>query len=280
MRLSKLKSHIVSVTGLLQKVSGYTWMAIHLIILVFLALFIRREETYYNITLEDSGTEYLTALFALLTAGFFLSNLKRKLPFITKSIFLAGSVCMIFFAGEEISWGQRIFNYTTPGHVADANDQHEFNLHNTSKLFFDRLPDRMTVVFVIFSSILLLRKIYSFLHVPLPHAALLLCFIITDYYRSFDEGIVDFYLLNYIGLMPVIIYSRKERSAKLRLMTFITILTTVMIPLVHISFKSHFGKSKNSASELREMTFSFCCFAYSLFIVIQYRLQPHRNDKL
>ena len=33
-------------------------------------------------------------------------------------------------AGEEISWGQRIFGYGTPDAVAAQNEQDEFNLHN------------------------------------------------------------------------------------------------------------------------------------------------------
>jgi hypothetical protein len=33
-------------------------------------------------------------------------------------------------AGEEISWGQRVFGFGTPEAVAEHNEQDEFNLHN------------------------------------------------------------------------------------------------------------------------------------------------------
>jgi hypothetical protein len=36
---------------------------------------------------------------------------------------------LFFFAGEEISWGQRLFNYHIPL-IENANKQHEINLHN------------------------------------------------------------------------------------------------------------------------------------------------------
>ncbi len=38
-------------------------------------------------------------------------------------------VCFISL-GEEISWGQRIFNIQTPKFIADANRQSELNFHN------------------------------------------------------------------------------------------------------------------------------------------------------
>jgi hypothetical protein len=37
---------------------------------------------------------------------------------------------MFFAAGEELSWGQRIFGLKTPESLAAANEQGELNLHN------------------------------------------------------------------------------------------------------------------------------------------------------
>ena len=37
---------------------------------------------------------------------------------------------MVFVAGEEISWGQRIFSFDTPDFMEDVNEQQEFGLHN------------------------------------------------------------------------------------------------------------------------------------------------------
>jgi len=43
-------------------------------------------------------------------------------------LILAGAI--IFMIGEEVSWGQRIFGWTTPETYAEINKQHETNLHN------------------------------------------------------------------------------------------------------------------------------------------------------
>lgn len=45
----------------------------------------------------------------------------------------------VYFAGEEISWGQHLFFWETPEAWQDVNDQGETNLHNVHALF-DQLP--------------------------------------------------------------------------------------------------------------------------------------------
>ena len=45
----------------------------------------------------------------------------------------------IYFAGEEMSWGQHIFGWETSGYWQTLNDQGETNLHNTGPLF-DQMP--------------------------------------------------------------------------------------------------------------------------------------------
>jgi hypothetical protein len=45
----------------------------------------------------------------------------------------------VYFAGEEMSWGQHFFGWSTPEDWARLNEQAETNLHNTSALF-NQLP--------------------------------------------------------------------------------------------------------------------------------------------
>jgi len=62
--------------------------------------------------------------------SFFKNNYKL---FCSLYIFLA--VLFIFIAGEEISWGQRIFNFETPEQFS-SNLQNEFNIHNFNSSLF------------------------------------------------------------------------------------------------------------------------------------------------
>lgn len=64
---------------------------------------------------EIGGRKWLTAWFALLAAG------------------------SLYIAGEEASWGQQIFAWTTPEGWQAINDQNETNLHNISS-WLDQKP--------------------------------------------------------------------------------------------------------------------------------------------
>ncbi len=49
-------------------------------------------------------------------------------------LYAVAMVAVIFTAGEEISWGQRIFGWMTPGALDDINNQGETNIHNIGSL--------------------------------------------------------------------------------------------------------------------------------------------------
>lgn len=58
------------------------------------------------------------------------------------------SLGCIYFLGEEISWGQHLFNWSTPEAWIEVNDQSETNLHNTSALF-DQVPRTLLTLGII-----------------------------------------------------------------------------------------------------------------------------------
>ena len=49
-------------------------------------------------------------------------------------LYAVAMVAVIFTAGEEISWGQRIFGWMTPGALEDINNQGETNIHNIGSI--------------------------------------------------------------------------------------------------------------------------------------------------
>ena len=51
----------------------------------------------------------------------------------------------MYFAGEELSWGQHYFGWETPEGWGNVNDQQETNLHNTSALF-DQVPRTLLTI--------------------------------------------------------------------------------------------------------------------------------------
>ena len=88
----------------------------------------------YTYTVEDGFIEWLTvlALFSTMLVCFRRAWLLRRQA---KKLFLGMTIlfglAFLFGAGEEISWGQRIFNIESPEFFQQYNAQGETNLHNT-----------------------------------------------------------------------------------------------------------------------------------------------------
>lgn len=59
-----------------------------------------------------------------------------------------------YFAGEELSWGQQIFEWKTPGFFQKYNDQDETNIHNMSS-WFDQKPRLVLALWVLAGGIIL-----------------------------------------------------------------------------------------------------------------------------
>jgi hypothetical protein len=72
----------------------------------------------------------------------------------------------IYYAGEEVSWGQHWFGWGTPEGWMDVNDQGETNLHNTSALL-DQVPRMLLTIAAVVGGViipvyfLVLNKVFS-----------------------------------------------------------------------------------------------------------------------
>ena len=95
-------------------------------------------EKLNSLTKEDGVVESIGALFLLTSAVlFFITFLKDRDSndlFIIKTsknyFFLFFAILFFFAFGEELSWGQRIFNLKAPEILDEINYQREINFHN------------------------------------------------------------------------------------------------------------------------------------------------------
>jgi hypothetical protein len=82
---------------------------------------------------EDGVVEWFTVAGLLLVSFFcfarFAKLLRHKKAWFLFVTFMLG-LFLFFAAGEEISWGQRIFGLATPEYFQKNNAQQETNLHN------------------------------------------------------------------------------------------------------------------------------------------------------
>ena len=129
------KSHMKSIWP--HKPTPYICACIIWLIISYSPFFLFTSETILRLTKEDCFFENSGAIFLFLSsiAFFYLSFREKQMPQIPRLnvkyniFFLFLGLLFFFGAGEEISWGQRIFNFKTPDIMA-SNVQHEFTIHN------------------------------------------------------------------------------------------------------------------------------------------------------
>jgi len=155
----------------------------------------------FNLFKESGLFETMTALFFFICAFNFFLIFKFY-----KSIFciILGIVFFIGF-GEEISWGQRIFNFNTPEFMIESNMQKEMTLHNL-ELFnvYDSNGAQKTGIHKLLSTVFLYKMFWLLYGVLLPASMFFFNGISSMLSRlkilvpSFSIGI--FFLFNWLCL--------------------------------------------------------------------------------
>ncbi|MEP1522969.1 hypothetical protein [Ascidiaceihabitans sp.] len=156
---------------------------------------------------EDGFLEYATSFMLFATAVLCALRLVRDRAYHTKAFALTYVlivVLMIFGAGEEISWGQRIFNIESSEFFLSNNRQYETNLHNMeingvniNKLIFSK----GLVLFLILFYLVLpwvyrrngaVARMFDRLYIPVPKVhfgfAMLAAGLIIDLIPSGKKG--------------------------------------------------------------------------------------------
>lgn len=114
--------------------------------------------TYRRLLREDGVIESLTAIFFFLSALLALAILPRLRRVGARGLFycyVLFVLLLVFMAGEEISWGQRLLGIRTPDFFMQNSFQFEINVHNLKQVrdldpFF---AARVAIVFGAYGSI-------------------------------------------------------------------------------------------------------------------------------
>ena len=67
---------------------------------------------------------------------------------------LMWTLACFYFAGEEISWGQWLFEWETPQSISQLNDQNETNFHNMST-WLDQKPRTLVELWIFLTGLIL-----------------------------------------------------------------------------------------------------------------------------
>jgi hypothetical protein len=95
------------------------------------ALAATSERTWSSVAQEDGIVEWATFLSFVMAAGWLLVVVRKISPswWFKGACFMLAAFCIVV-AGEEISWGQRLFGFKPPEIFLERNFQQELNLHN------------------------------------------------------------------------------------------------------------------------------------------------------
>ena len=110
-------------------------LTVSLVVLAALALIHRHPfRTIFDwVTKEDSLLEWPQFFFVLGASIFFWmvsAKMLRRGRWLMAAIYVFVALGTFFVAGEEISWGQRVFGLETPASLETINHQGELNVHN------------------------------------------------------------------------------------------------------------------------------------------------------
>ncbi len=142
-----------------RRIPAFFWLyvpAILIIIQIGIEIFVPK--AFLPALHSESGPhEFLQSLLSfssVLLAAYLLWRVNWKTQKWVGYAVIAAMLGSFYIAGEEISWGQHILNWSTPEYWAHVNDQGETNLHNTSD-WLDQKPRLLLFIGVVVGGLLI-----------------------------------------------------------------------------------------------------------------------------
>ena len=129
----------------------WLWLPPFMIVTVYITKAVNKAFAIYFVDSEQGIVEIGT--FVVLLPAIYLGircwGRRHLLPrrWIGPWLLLVTLAC-VYFAGEEVSWGQQFFSWNTPEVLGEYNDQGETNLHNISS-WFDQKPRLLLEIWVL-----------------------------------------------------------------------------------------------------------------------------------
>lgn len=200
-------------------------------IFFYFFLFIQRlsvEQAFINIGSEDSLIEWLQGLICLCASIIFLKNAQifSKYDRVVMILYICAALGLFVIAGEEISWGQRIFSLSTPEYIQERNVQGEITLHNLET--FHNSTALAYIVIGVWGSILpfFRKKLPVYARYILPTTMTVTFFVplliyglmrfMSDFalYKTWEESAEIMYMIGVLFFSLIVYLSKKEYIEK------------------------------------------------------------------
>jgi len=249
---------------------GTAWLGAAALVAGFSLLLVIAPDAYAQLNAEDSWTENATVLLAvaaglmLLRAAFGKSGTASRLHC---AAFGVAGVALLLVAGEEISWGQRIFGLETPEEWKTVNEQGEINLHNVNVRVFNNLWQAAVYVLVVVTLVMDAagrRQLFGF---ALPARPTVYAFVFVLAYRTHTtwldgswHDLADWLCWALVVGSGALALRRGERAvAGMAFATF-----AAMPVVTYLNHQASHATAMNMVSEAQEFLFLFVCLAYAI----------------
>ena len=271
--------------GLDSTVGVFGYLCLCLNVFFFNALVAADPGTLHALTREDSWVENLTAVWFLLAGLLLVVTAWMERSSFRRCVYILGGLAMVFAAGEELSWGQRIFGFATPDFLMGLNQQKEFTVHNAANGAFDIIYLNGTLLLCMVTSAAFFCRKDRLFGIPLPSILLMLGFLIL---LSFGSGanLIDLSEANFreyvfgirrsFGLIVVeekgllllfLIFALLSRQVELVIASVATL--ALVLALTYVNYHNvNSNVSVGSLYEVREYLFGLGCLFYSLELAL------------
>ena len=249
------------------RVSAFGYLCICVGMLFSGWLIVAQPWNYEMLTREDYGVENLTAALFLLTGVLLFFTAAAERSSWRRGVYILGGIVLVFAAGEELSWGQRIFNFATPDFLIGVNQQNEFNAHNIAYAVFDGIYRNGALLLCLITCVALFFRKDRLFGIPLPSILLMLCFLLMLSYRPGVSwgGILGFISFAEKGLLLLFaIYTLLSRKSRLFIPAAASIALIIAVSYIHYSSLNPLGR----INEVREYLFSVACLFYALELLL------------
>lgn len=219
----------------------------------------------------------------ILIMTFFKCFNKLNVPKVTKISLAILALAFFVIAMEEISWGQRLFNFETTK-IFDGNDQDEANIHNIATDFFENIYYVGTFLFFVVMSFIywlypaLSNNKYLRLFIARPYIAVIATMPAA---YNFDMWNVSLIQISFFGsmiiLLSFVVFSKKIYERYLIVLTMILVVVTQGLFL--LKGETVFMRLQE-ITEYKEFFIPLVFFIYSLDVLMSINriYQPEKSS--
>ena len=254
--------------GLDSTVGAFGYLCLCLNVFFFSALLAADQQAFNVLCREDYWVESLTAVWFFLAGLLLFVTARAERSFLRRCVYILGGMAMVFAAGEEISWGQRIFGFATPDFLMSLNEQQEFTVHNINYEPFESIYRNGALILCMVTSVAFFCRKDRLLGIPLPSILLMLGFLlILSYDSGADLGeFFGFIVFKERGLLLLLLILALL-SGQIKLVIASAATLALVLALSYINYHSVYSHGipyRGSIAEVREYLFGMGCLFYGL----------------